>query len=169
MIMKKSVMKKKREWKPKGLNPLVVDDNLRLSVNVITDSKLLTFDGQHLLPSEYKVSRDEFVRIFTAAHNRKLIASLGNSAKSLYLHVLYSLESGKDWIKLNGARYMAENSVGSINTYKSALSELVQLNILREISDHKGVYWINPRLFFCGSRIKKYPDSVVVYKGSNKG
>lgn len=150
------------------LNPLVLADSLKVSVSTVTNNKLLTFDGEDYLPSEYTLGRDEYTKLYTSSQNRKLITALGNSAKSLFLFVLYSLQSGQDWLKINRDRYMAENSVGSINTYKSALSELLKANILREVEGHKGHYWINPRLFFCGSRINKYPDNVVVYQPKKK-
>ena len=82
-------------------------------------------------------------------------------AKSLYIHILYELEYGCDYIEINVKRYMKENNISSINTYKDAVKQLSRYLIIYP-SVIKGVYWINPKLFFAGSRVNKYPKNVVI-------
>ena len=45
----------------------------------------------------------------------------------------------------------------SINTTEEAIKELIKASIIIP-TVVKGVYWINPRFFFKGSRIEKYKD-----------
>ena len=65
-------------------------------------------------------------------------------------------------------RFMEENHIKSVNTYKTGLEELIRYNLLCPTSEaKKGYYWINPRLFFCGNRPNKYPNNIEIY--STKG
>ena len=54
---------------------------------------------------------------------------------------------------------MRENFIKDIRTYEMAVAELTRYGFLAytEFAKQKEeVYWINPRYFFCGSRIGKY-------------
>ena len=50
---------------------------------------------------------------------------------------------------------------------RAAIEELVN-NLVLAPSLVKNVYWINPRLFFSGNRMKKYPNYITKYKSKIK-
>jgi len=90
---------------------------------------------------------------------RQLINALSDKAQRLFLWLIYELDPGKDYLWINQTRYMEEQGIKSINTYKDAVKELVKFKIIG-LSVVKSVYWINPVIFFRGSRIDKYPDKI---------
>lgn len=142
-------------------NPLVNKDfiiNIRKLTN--KDGYKVDADGT-LLPIEVEVESENSVKVYTKAEYRKLIANCSPSGKSLYIHILYELPYGVDYIEINVKRYMEENNVNSINTYKDGLKELCRYLVIYPTLI-KGVYWINPKLFFAGSRVKKYPKNIAV-------
>ncbi len=141
-------------------NPLAGSD-FKIPVHKRTDSKVFINQDGLNLPNEYEVEAEPITKIYKKHDNRKFVARLTTPAKSLYLHLLYEVEYGKDYLWINVSQYMEENLISSINTYKTAVAELVRYNVICPTLV-KGVYWINPRLFFCGSRVKKYPKHVVV-------
>lgn len=113
-------------------------------------------------PVEIELEHDRHVKIFIEADKRKAVALLSAPAKSLFLWVLYELESGKDYLWIDKHRYMKEMMINSINTYKTGMRELVMERILAT-SLTPDVFWINPQVFFCGSRINKYPKNLEEY------
>lgn len=158
----------KRLAKPKidedvlGLNPLV-DADFHIWVRRIIDSKKLKLEGDILVPVEIELEQQEYVKVYMSADNRKVVGLLSKKAKSLLFWILYRLESGKDYIWINRRQYMEDCFVSSYNTYKSAVRELIRCNILC-FSVIRDVYWINPRFFFNGSRVNKYPLKVKDYR-----
>lgn len=145
-----------------GKNPLAGID-FKIMVNRVTSDEALVYMDEDLVPQEGLWEREEFVKFYTKSENRLLISKLSGGAKSLMLFVAYSLDSGKDWLEIKHKRFMHENGIKSLNTYKAALSELIKENILA-YTTIKGYYWTNPRYFFIGSRLKKYKENVVEYK-----
>jgi hypothetical protein len=142
-------------------NPLISDDFI-INIRKIVAEKSYKIDSEGMMiPVELELESDTKVNVYTLPEYRKLIALCSASAKSLYIHILHEVEYGSDYIEINVNRYMKENNVLSINTYKSGIQELSRYLIIYP-SLIKGVYWINPRLFFAGSRVKKYPKNVVI-------
>lgn len=142
-------------------NPFTIP--LKIEVTRITDTKKYIPDTDGIMhPVEFLMERQQSTKLFYFAGAKEEVFNLSVSAKSMLLYVLYSLESGKDYIRMNQANYMSKNSVKSINTYKDALKELCRYCFLSQSVDYKDVYWINPLRFFSGSRIDKYPDNVIV-------
>lgn len=145
-------------------NPLVGID-FKIIVNKITDSKAFTKEGNIWLPKEYELEKENITKLYTKAENRLIISRLSSSAQRLYIWLAYELECGKDYVWINKDRFMEENFIKSVNTYKTGLEELCRyLLIYPTLEAKKGYYWINPRLFFCGSRPNKYPNNVEEYK-----
>ena len=142
-------------------NPLI-SDNFIIEVRKVIAEKSYKLDTDgNLIPVEVNMECDKKINVYTLPEYRKLIALCGASAKSLYIHILHEVEYGSDYIEINVNRYMEENNVNSINTYKAGIVELSRYLIIYPTLI-KGVYWINPRLFFAGSRVNKYPKNVVV-------
>jgi hypothetical protein len=147
-------------------NPLAGSD-FKILITKFPDKDRLKLSDGIYVPVEVELERDEYCKVYTKSENRKIVAQLSPSAKSLFLWIVYELESGKDYLWVNKRRYMEENSVSSINTYKKAIAELARLTFICA-SVVKDVYWINPKLMFAGSRINKYPKNIELYKKQNQ-
>lgn len=142
-------------------NPFSV--GLKIEVSKITDTKRYRPDAEGIMyPVDYLIEKERMTKIYHFAGAKDMVYNLSPSAKCLYLFVLYNIEVGEDYIRLNTERYMQKNRVKSINTYKKAVKELIRYCFLSQSADYKEVYWINPMLFFSGSRVNKYPESVVI-------
>lgn len=100
-----------------------------------------------------------YTRVYNPAGYRLHINSLSPNAKSVYLWFVYELESNYEWLYLNKRRYKLECG-GTWNDLQSGLIELSHAGIINP-SIVKDVYWINPRFFFNGNRLNKYPDCIV--------
>jgi hypothetical protein len=142
-------------------NPFVSEDFI-ISVRKITVEKCYKLDKEGLLlPVERELEQDNNIKIYTKFEHRIILSEMSSKGQRLFLHILYELEYGVDYIALNKGRYMSENKISSINTYKESIRELT-VNLVIIESTIKGVFWINPRFFFAGSRIKKYPKNWVI-------
>ena len=148
-------------------NPFTQKKILQIEVSNIIDKSAFTRhqDGV-LLHKVVTVEREQAAKLYQNPENRKIVSSLSNNAKSLFIHILYRLEPGQDEITLNINSYMDENSIKSINTMKAALKELEQKKIVATINQttKKHTIYINPNFFFSGSRIKAFPENVKLYK-----
>lgn len=115
----------------------------------------------NLLPVQQEVEYTPFVKLYSTAEHRKLANNLSLRAKELLLWLMYEIPVGEDYIWINKERYMEENQVSSINTYKEAIKELVRYCFL-SISVIPDVFWINPEFFFKGDRVKKYSNNLLI-------
>lgn len=118
--------------------------------------------GYVTIETETLIEHKSYTKLFYCSGCKDIIYNLSSQGKSLYLFVLYNLTAGRDWMQLNSQWYMTKNNIKSINTFKDAVKELCRYAFLSQSADYNDVYWINPSLFFHGSRIKKYPSNVVV-------
>lgn len=148
-----------------GKNPFV--ESLVIPVNKMPikgqymATKEIAADGKPIvLPVEIEIESERHCKIFNDAVRRKMMVTLSTRAKELYLWVLYECEGGKDYIWINKKRYMKENKVNSLNTYRSAVKELI-VGMFLQPTIASDVYWINPSLFFAGSRKYKFPKNIV--------
>lgn len=147
-------------------NPFSVP--LRIEVTKITDSKKYIPDTDGIMhPVEYLIERQTCAKLYYHAGAKDEVNNLSVSAKSMLFYVLYSLEPNKDYIRINQEYYMSKNEV-SINTFKNAIKELCRYCFLYRSEDYKDVFWINPSRFFCGSRIDKYPENVIIKHNISK-
>lgn len=124
-------------------------------------------DGGVVVRNEVDVEQEHYTKLFHMSEMRKFVGGLKPSSKSLFLWLLYEVDCGKDYLWINKDRYMLENNVSSINTYKGAIKELSRYLFICPTS-FKDVYFINPAIFFNGSRVNKYSDKVVEYKPKSK-
>jgi hypothetical protein len=137
-------------------NPLV---STGFKVEVIKMHRSLMTD-KGVVNDYFDFEAEPLVRMYVKAEYRNAYAKLSGKAKILFGWIIYELDYGKDWLWINKKRYMKECDV-SLNTYKPAVNELcVSLFLAKSI--YMDVYFINPRIFFSGSRPKKYPDNVVI-------
>jgi hypothetical protein len=112
----------------------------------------------HKIEEENVLEQESFTKVYNRSVFRLDVFSRTEKARSLFLWLLYEIDSGKDFIWINQERYMLEATV-SINTFKEALKELSLNRVVIPVGiGYPNYYWINPTYFFSGSRINKYPN-----------
>mgnify|MGYP000887783626 CR=1 FL=1 len=160
---------KKTEINPIDMlnNPLISQD-FKVIVNRVKDKKSYKYDftDKLFINNQLIFEREQITKIYKKSDNRKLIGNLKPAAKELYLYLIYTIPYSQDWITINKSNYMKEFNV-SYNTYKQAIINLCENLILCPAIKYKDTFFINPRLFFSGSRINYYPDNVIVHKSKD--
>lgn len=149
-----------------GKNPLITSD-FKIQITILTDGTSYKYDGDILVPREVELEREVITKLYSGRDYRLLVMKLSPPAQRFFLWIAYELESGKDYIVVNRKRYMKENGVSSINTYKKSVADLSKETIIA-YTCKRDVFWINPKYFFCGSRISKYPAHVEIYEPKKK-
>lgn len=155
---------KKREFKPL-FNEELLGTNPFTEQLVVYVSKI-EYKGQYkkdkdgdLVPVFGEIEYEGLCKIYVSAEKRKKTNSLSTRAKELLLWLIYEVNTNEDFIWINRVRYMQENKISSMNTYRAAVNDLIFHGfIIRSVVN--AVYWINPALFFNGNRIKKYSKNI---------
>lgn len=142
-------------------NPFV--DNLSIPLRRISKQEYKKqLNGDFVLEEDHvTMEYTPFVKVFNTSQNRIDFTALSMRSKELLMWIMYECEAGRDWLWINKVRYMDENGVGSYNTYVTAIRELVEQKFLA-ISTTKDVYYINPDMFFCGDRVRKYKEQTFI-------
>lgn len=140
-----------------GSNPLV---NESFKVRIRKARSGMIQEDDVWVDNLYEQEVDRLTKVFHTPDNRRLIAGLRPSAKSLFLWLIFELEVGRDYIWIPKHRYMSETFTSAINTYKSGIKELSRYYIVYPHPTVKDVYWINPEVFFSGSRAKLYRNNI---------
>ena len=91
--------RKSNRQKIDSLNPLL--QNFSFNVTQLEDKTTYQNNDGVLLPKLYHLERDQHTKIFINQYNRKKIANLSNSAKSLLLWLIFELKPGTDQIEIN--------------------------------------------------------------------
>jgi hypothetical protein len=141
-----------------GYNPTV--NELVIPVVMLATSKMKEVDGIKVL-EEVELEYTQYTKVFKTPQLRAYVNNLSDKAQRLYLWLMYEIETGKDYLWINRTRYMEESGIKSITTVTNALNELHRYAFIVP-TIIKDVYWINPQLFFSGSRIKKYPSRLKI-------
>ena len=153
-----------------GTNPFV-NKHFRIKVTEVTDTDKLRIEPKSgiTLPEIKHWEYLPNVKVFTQSKGYKdTIDRLEPCAKILYLYIQSRIQKSEDYIEINVPYYMKCNNVGSINTYKKALLNLLDNNILSQMGKYKNVYWVNPSFMFAGNRVTKYPKHLDVIREINK-
>lgn len=159
----------KKELKDNTLlknNPLISQD-FKIVVNKLTDKKSLVYSDGAYLMKEFYFEVTPMTKIFKTPLHRRLIGLLSDNAKCLLYWIFFEIQPNEDFVLINKTRYLKENNIKSLNTYKKAINEL-HAELVICPSPVKDVYFINPRLFFCGNRVKTYPNAVITYDKHRK-
>lgn len=147
-----------------GENPLL--NSLEILVNRVKSDNAYKAHGAGkddvvFTPANYDYEAVPFCKVFADATRRKDIVKLTNRAQGLLMWIFFEIKAGKDFLWINKERYMEENEIGSLNTYKSAVNELVMTKYLSK-TIKPDTYWINPHYFFLGDRLKAFPDKIKI-------
>lgn len=145
------------------VNPFV--ENLEIPVTMVIDTAVKsktkpvfnTGDFQVWDNNKYYIEKTQSTSIYYSDYSKDRVYNLSDKAKSLYLFLLYNVKRGKDFIQLNREVYMKKNNIKSGTTVIEAIKELMRYGFIVN-TEFQSVYWINPALFFSGSRIQKYPE-----------
>ncbi len=164
-------MKKEKDFDgdKMGVNPFVSGD-FKIVVKTFLDFKELKPDAEGmLLPKETVYEYEKFVKVYVGNKKKNEEADAGvgclnEYGAALFTWILFKLTAGQDWFVLNRQDYMEDRGISSVNTFKKGLNDLSLKGVIAPVTAHRGYYWINPRFFFCGSRINKYPKNVVEYE-----
>lgn len=92
-------------------------------------------------------------------HLLPVMRVLTGSSPTLVFYVLSHLGYGSEKIELKEDK-VCEECDFSPATYRRALDQLKMLSILVKSTGRKDTYWINPSLFFRGSRLDSFPMNV---------
>lgn len=146
-----------------GKNPLAT--HLRIVAVRRTMPGQYTYDKQEkiMVNSEPLLERVPITKLYADSERRRQFCLLSARAKELLSWVMYSVKHDQDYVWINRKRFMQENQIKAVNTYKAAENELVVNHFLFHTTK-TGVFWINPHYFFQGNRLEKYKDKVVEYE-----
>ncbi len=147
--------------KVENKNPFV-DSDFEIYVSKLYKKGVFKKVEGKIKPVDYELESEAYSKLFKAAKYRLGISSCSVGAKSLFIWIQYELDVAKDYLWINRVRYMEENGISSENTFLAACNELIERKVIYPIKDYKDVFFINPRIIFCGSRLNKYPDNVVI-------
>lgn len=151
------------DFKIVGKNPFANVNRLVIEATEITDGKRLSDHDGIYLPVTNKVEYRTHLHVFTRTKDYKAtIDRLSSAGKGLYLYIQSRLEPSLDYITINKEYYMLSNNVGSINTVRKAINNLIDNDIIIKMGTYSDTFWINPVFLFCGSRINKFPNNVIV-------
>ncbi len=86
---------------------------------------------------------------------------LTGSSPTLVFYILAHLGYGSEKIELRDDK-VCEACDFSPATFRRSLDQLKTLSILVKSTGRKDTYWINPKLFFRGSRISAFPNNLMI-------
>lgn len=140
-----------------GINPFT--QTLEIPVTEIISNIDLTEDTDGTVINK-KFYREKTTKVELYMHEcaRDNVAGLSDKAQRLLLHVMYTLDTGKDYYWLNKQHYMNSNKIKSQTTVSNAINELIRYRYILKTC-MQGWLWINPYRFYPGSRLQKYPNN----------
>lgn len=156
-------MKKVIKIDPNKMKVNPYAEALSIDVTRVTNASQHNIVDGIIHPVCYDVERKQSVRIFYDLLYKNKIAKLSSSAQRMFIYILCNLEQGQDWVYINKDKYMQKNGLTSVNTARKGISELWDNGFIAPTAAYPNdVYWINPAIFFSGSRIAKYPTKLKV-------
>lgn len=144
-------------------NPFIND--FKIDIRNVTDFHSFTKDGVNVKPKEYSAEVQKSTRVYLSADQRDVVSLLKPNAQRLYLWIIYELTPNKDWIWINRVKYMKDNGkIKDARTYNRSVDELCDCGFIAPVIRYKDVFYINPSIIFCGSRVEKYKDKLNIVK-----
>lgn len=156
----KRVLKPKFDEEDLGVNPFT--QSFKIVTRAITiKSQFKVVKDRIKVPVELDMEYEPSCKIYTAPSKRLWLFKQKPRSQSLMLWIIYAIDYSKDYIWINKKRYMEESGT-SLNTTKAAIEDLIKAGVITK-TIIKDVYWINPKFFFKGDRVKKYPNNTIDY------
>ena len=132
-------------------------------------------DGEDMVEIEGKMilESQEYARLFMSFENRNLLSSLSPRGTHLLFWLMNKVVKGHDLILIDRHQYMKDSNISRQETYMNAVADLVMAKVLNKAPRFTDLYFINPHIFFKGSRLMKYkselkPDNIRYSKILNK-
>lgn len=108
------------------------------------------------------VEDEVFTKVYHDVKYRDIILNLSHDALRLWTYITYDITSNKDFYWMNMTFITRHLRLRSSFELKQIIdNELVRYAFITP-TQFPNVYWINPAILFCGNRMKKYPQNVVV-------
>jgi len=151
-----------------GLNPFS-ETLVIVAVNITEDKHLYEAkdlsDNMVVNVSErrqfcFTLEKQTYTKVFRSPEMRKKIVGLRGNSNKLFNWIVFEVKPADDYVVVNIDRCKEECGFNH-NTYLSCMKELIDVDIVAR-TPHNKVFWLNPQVFFCGNRIKKYPNNVIV-------
>lgn len=156
----------------KEINPFVKDLVINVGGKVVDYYTYIkdksNYDLQGNPPTVY-LEREEKVYFYTRRKKslRAKLGKLSGSAAQLLLWIICSINYGEDFIRFTDKEFLDDTGV-SYYTLRNAKKELIENDIIAKFESRSKFYWINPSVIFKGSRVKKFPDNINIYRSKNK-
>jgi hypothetical protein len=108
------------------------------------------------------VEKNKPLSVWTNAGSMKAILQLSSSAKDMIFYIMNCLGDSTDIIEIEYEKYKLKTGLDlSLRTFQRAVADLDK-KVITDRKARKNTYWINPRVFYRGNRIKDYVDNVEV-------
>jgi hypothetical protein len=172
---KKEIRNKKLEKNP------FITDNFEIVIFEIASNvsyRNVSPEGEDpiWLPNIEDRESDTYVRFYLKDAGD--IDSLPINSQAILWWVLRETVAGRDHVLINVGRCLKVRNI-SMSTYRRAMKGLEDGGFLEKIKSFgelgEDVYWMNPKYFFNGSRVKKYKNKTIKHdkrkkdKGVNGG
>lgn len=143
-----------------GINPFT--SNLTIFITK-KEQKVINKFGEEDI-KDFDLEATHYTKVFGVEGAQQQVGDLPIRCKELYLFLIHGLKPAQDIIRIDRKEYMKQMGIKSVNTYKKAVMGLCDGLYIQPHHNPKfvSVYWINPHYFFKGSRVRKYPDKLVV-------
>lgn len=128
---------------------------------------MVELDGKMMLEAQ------DYARVFMSLENKKLLSNLSPRGTHLLFWLMAKVVKGHDLILIDRHQYMKDSGISRQETYMNAVADLVMAKILNKAPRFTDMYFINPHVFFKGSRLMKYrsglkPENIRYSKNLNK-
>jgi len=145
-------------------NMVIIPGRRMIDYNVYKMDKE-KYDNSNTVPYMFFESADK-MSVYTNPSIRIMLNQLSGSALKLYVWLQQTVPYNSDIIKFSTSRFLKETSMSS-STFQKAKEELIKNQIIALKKDDKKYWWINPVIMFKGSRTKKYPNNIAMFKSTN--
>lgn len=156
-----------------GKNPFAA--SLSVYINEVVEEKNM-YDSDGVLDAvivqvgekrklSFWLERDKYVKFFKTSDIRKSLCGLKPNTVKFLVWCSMEVNTGKDYVVINIDRCKEECSFNH-NTYNSCCKDLIDAGFLAK-TKHSNVFWVNPKYFFSGNRMRKFPENVIQLNSQN--
>lgn len=106
------------------------------------------------------VEEQVYTKIYHDVDYRDIILGLSEKTTKLYVYITYRIQPNEDYVWLNNVHFQDLMKYKK-KQYLQCVYELVRYGIITP-TIYPDTFFINPMIFFCGNRLKKYPENLSV-------
>ena len=154
------------DMKNLGRNPFIVNSEIKArSLNLGKKVIIQTDEGINLpagsVNSLQVIEEQIYTKLYHDTDFRDICLRLNERGLKLVMYILYQLPANDDYIWINNVHFQDKCGYNKKTDYVEAVMELIRYGIITT-TIYDDVYFINPLIFFCGNRLKKYPDNIKI-------